>query len=78
MHQDLSDLIARAQALRREIDEICHDDTIINAIVPDSLRYILWRYETEHTGEDHQARVREARAWLADILIQLNSRQEKP
>lgn len=34
---------------------------------PEALRYILWRYETEHRGEDHQARVAEVRAWLATL-----------
>lgn len=34
------------------------------AVVPESLRYILMRYSQDHSGEDHQARVREVRAWL--------------
>jgi hypothetical protein len=35
--------------------------------VPEALRYILWRYGQDHTGEDHQERVREATAWLASL-----------
>jgi hypothetical protein len=34
---------------------------------PDALRYILWRYSQDHTGEDHQARVVEAQAWLKTL-----------
>lgn len=35
--------------------------------LPDSLRYILWRYGYDHSGEDHQARLKDAQAWLSQV-----------
>jgi hypothetical protein len=35
--------------------------------VPEALRYILWRYSQDHSGEDHQERVRVAMEWLGSF-----------
>lgn len=36
-------------------------------VAPEALRYILWRYGQDHTGEDHQRRAKEATEWLAAL-----------
>jgi len=40
------------------------------AQAPEALRYILWRYGQDHTGEDHQERLRVASEWLASLAQQ--------
>ena len=37
--------------------------------LPEALRYILWRYGQDHSGEDHQERLRVAEAWLDDLAL---------
>lgn len=34
---------------------------------PEALHYILWRYGQDHTGEDHQERLKVVAAWLETL-----------
>ena len=37
--------------------------------VPEELRYIMWRYWNDHSGEDHRERYKAAVTWLAGVSV---------
>jgi hypothetical protein len=58
---------ATPRAARSAMSELESDQLA----VPDALKYILWRYGQDHSGEDHQERLREATEWLEAQLAEL-------
>lgn len=48
----------------RELEQAAAQAVAMPVEAPEALRYILMRYSQEHSGEDHQRRVREAKDWL--------------
>jgi hypothetical protein len=61
--------IDAAKAIQADIDAMGMGKTAPEPLpeVPEALRYILWRYGQDHSGEDHQERVRVAMEWLGRI-----------
>jgi len=74
MSDDLKRFLNTAKAIQSDLDALGVSKAPEEAVqlpqqVPEELRYILWRYSQDHTGEDHQARLKVATAWLVSVTM---------
>lgn len=78
MSDDLTKSFGIAKAIQADMDALGLSKLPEEAVqlpheVPDELRYIMWRYFSDHSGEDHRERYHAAVAWLAGVSMSVQT-----